>query len=251
MPSTGTRSAVTEPTTLGFVVAFAAGLLSFLSPCVLPLVPSYVGFLTGMTLHEITGRRRVALIHAILFVSGFSLVFILLGASATALGRALNYYQVWLQRIGGVLIIGFGLLCLGVFNLRSLNQERRLHLERKPVGYLGSALVGMAFAAGWTPCIGPVLGAILGLAATSADVTRGMLLLAVYSAGLALPFLIAAVAVDSFLEWFQRFRRFLPWVMRISGVMLVGVGLLLVTGEFTRLAGWLQSLTPAFLREQL
>ncbi|HET6795751.1 MAG TPA: cytochrome c biogenesis protein CcdA [Gemmatimonadales bacterium] len=242
---------MTEPTTLGFVVAFAAGLLSFLSPCVLPLVPSYVGFLTGMTLPEITGRRRVALIHAILFVSGFSLVFILLGASATALGRALNYYQVWLQRIGGVLIIGFGLLCLGVFNLRSLNQERRLHLERKPVGYLGSALVGMAFAAGWTPCIGPVLGAILGLAATSADVTRGMLLLAVYSAGLALPFLIAAVAVDSFLEWFQRFRRFLPWVMRISGVMLVGVGLLLVTGEFTRLAGWLQSLTPAFLREQL
>lgn len=242
---------MTEPTTLGFVVAFAAGLLSFLSPCVLPLVPSYVGFLTGMTLPQITGRRRVALIHAILFVSGFSLVFILLGASATALGRALNYYQVWLQRIGGVLIIGFGLLCLGVFNLRSLNQERRLHLERKPVGYLGSALVGMAFAAGWTPCIGPVLGAILGLAATSADVTRGMLLLAVYSAGLALPFLIAAVAVDSFLEWFQRFRRFLPWVMRISGVMLVGVGLLLVTGEFTRLAGWLQSLTPAFLREQL
>jgi cytochrome c-type biogenesis protein len=242
---------MTEPATLGFVVAFAAGLLSFLSPCVLPLVPSYVGFLTGMTLPEITGRRRVALIHAILFVSGFSLIFILLGASATALGRALNYYQVWLQRIGGVLIIGFGLLCLGVFNLRSLNQERRLHLERKPVGYLGSALVGMAFAAGWTPCIGPVLGAILGLAATSTDVTRGMLLLAVYSAGLALPFLIAAVAVDSFLEWFQRFRRFLPWVMRISGVMLIGVGLLLVTGEFTRLAGWLQGLTPAFLREQL
>ena len=242
---------MTEPATLGFVVAFVAGLLSFLSPCVLPLVPSYVGFLTGMTLPEITGRRRAALIHAILFVSGFSLVFILLGASATALGRALNFYQVWLQRIGGVLIIGFGLLCLGVFNLRSLSQERRLHLERKPVGYLGSALVGMAFAAGWTPCIGPVLGAILGLAATSADVTRGMLLLAVYSAGLALPFLIAAVAVDSFLEWFQRFRRFLPWVMRISGVLLIGVGLLLVTGEFTRLAGWLQGLTPAFLREQL
>jgi cytochrome c-type biogenesis protein len=240
-----------EPATLGFVVAFAAGLLSFLSPCVLPLVPSYVGFLTGMTLPEITGRRRVALTHALLFVAGFSLVFILLGASATALGRALNYYQVWLQRIGGVLIIGFGLLCLGLFNLGSLNQERRLHLERKPVGYLGSGLVGMAFAAGWTPCIGPVLGAILGLAATSADVFRGMLLLAAYSAGLALPFLIAAVALDSFLEWFQRFRRFLPWVMRISGLMLVGVGLLLVTGEFTRLAGWLQGLTPAFLREQL
>jgi cytochrome c-type biogenesis protein len=242
---------VSEPAALGFLVAFAAGLLSFLSPCVLPLVPSYVGFLTGMTLPEVTGRRRVALTHALLFVGGFSLVFILLGASATALGRALNYYQVWLQRLGGALIILFGLLCLGVFNPRLLNQERRLHLERKPVGYLGSVLVGMAFAAGWTPCIGPVLGAILGLAATSADVSRGMLLLAVYSAGLALPFLVAAVAVDSFLDWFQRFRRFLPWVMRISGLMLVFVGILLITGEFTRLAGWLQGLTPDFLREQL
>ena len=242
---------MSEPAALGFLVAFAAGLLSFLSPCVLPLVPSYVGFLTGMTLPEVSGRRRVALTHALLFVGGFSLVFILLGASATALGRALNYYQVWLQRLGGALIILFGLLCLGVFNSRLLSQERRLHLERKPVGYLGSVLVGMAFAAGWTPCIGPVLGAILGLAATSADVSRGMLLLAVYSAGLALPFLVAAVAVDSFLGWFQRFRQFLPWVMRISGVMLVFVGILLLTGEFTRLAGWLQGLTPDFLREQL
>jgi cytochrome c-type biogenesis protein len=240
-----------EPAALGFLVAFAAGLLSFLSPCVLPLVPSYIGFLTGMTFPEVTGRRRAALSHAVLFVSGFSLVFILLGASATALGRALNYYQVWLQRIGGVLIIVFGLLCLGVFNLRVLSQERRVHLERKPVGYLGSVLVGMAFAAGWTPCIGPVLGAILGLAATTADVSRGMLLLAVYSAGLALPFLVAAVAVESFLEWFQRFRRFLPWVMRLSGVLLIFVGVLLLTGEFTRLAGWLQAWTPEFLREQL
>jgi cytochrome c-type biogenesis protein len=242
---------VNEPATLGIVVAFVAGLLSFLSPCVLPLVPSYLGFLTGMTLNEMGGRRRAALVHALLFVAGFSLVFILLGASATALGRALNHYQVWLQRVGGVLIILFGLLCLGVFQVGLLTQERRLHLEQKPVGYLGSALVGMAFAAGWTPCIGPVLGAILGLAATSTDVSRGMLLLGVYSAGLALPFVIAAVAVESFLDWFQRFRRFLPWVMRISGVFLVVVGVLLVTGEFTRLAGWLQGLTPDFLREQL
>jgi len=240
-----------EPAALGFVVAFFAGLLSFLSPCVLPLVPSYVGFITGMTLPEVTGRRRAALTHALLFVAGFSLVFVLLGASATGLGRAVNYYQVWLQRVGGVLIILFGLLCLGVFKVGLLTQERRLHLERKPVGYLGSALVGMAFAAGWTPCIGPVLGGILGLAATSSDVTRGMQLLAVYSAGLALPFLIAAVAVESFLDWFQRFRRFLPWVMRVSGVLLIVVGVLLVTGEFTRLAGWLQGLTPEFLKEQL
>jgi cytochrome c-type biogenesis protein len=242
---------VNEPATLGIVVAFAAGVLSFLSPCVLPLVPSYIGFLTGMTLPEMAGRRRAALMHALLFVGGFSLIFILLGASATALGRALNLYQVWLQRVGGVLIILFGLVCLGAFRMRLLAQERRLQLERKPVGYLGSVLVGMAFAAGWTPCIGPVLGGILGLAATTADVSRGMLLLGVYSAGLALPFLIAAVAVESFLGWFQRFRRFLPWVMRISGVVLVLVGILLVTGEFTRLAGWLQGLTPDFLREKL
>jgi cytochrome c-type biogenesis protein len=218
---------------------------------VLPLVPSYIGFLTGMSLADVSVRRRAALAHALLFVLGFSLVFILLGASATALGRALNYYQQWLQRIGGALIILFGLVCLGVIKLDFLTQERRLHVERKPAGFLGSAVVGMAFGAGWTPCIGPVLGAILGLAATSTDVTRGMLLLAVYSAGLAVPFLIAAVAVESFLGWFQRFRRYLPWVMRASGALLVFVGVLLVTGEFTRLAGWLQAFTPEVLRRQL
>ncbi len=240
-----------EPATLGLVVAFAAGLLSFLSPCVLPLVPSYIGFLTGMSLPEMSGRRRAALGHAVLFVLGFSLVFMLLGASATALGRALNYYQVWLQRIGGVLIIAFGLVCLGVIKVGFLNQEHRLQMEHKPMGYLGSALVGMAFAAGWTPCIGPVLGGILGLAATSQDLGRGMLLLAVYSAGLAVPFLLAAVALESFLNWFQRFRRYLPWVMRITGILLIFVGVLMVTGEFTRLAGWLQQFTPSFIREQI
>jgi len=242
---------VSEPVGLGLAVAFVAGLLSFLSPCVLPLVPSYVGFLTGMTLPEMTGRRRVALLHALLFVAGFSLVFVLLGASATALGGALKYYQVWIARVGGVLVILFGLVCLGVVKAGFLDQERRLQLQHKPVGYLGSALVGVAFGAGWTPCIGPVLGAILSLAATSDSVSRGMLLLGVYSAGLAVPFLLAAVAVESFLEWFQRFRRFLPWVMRVSGVLLILVGLLMVTGQFTRLAGWLQALTPAFLRERI
>jgi len=242
---------VNEPVGLGLAVAFVAGLLSFLSPCVLPLVPSYVGFLTGMTLPEMTGRRRVALLHALLFVAGFSLVFVLLGASATALGGALKYYQAWIARAGGVLVILFGLVCLGVVKEGFLDQDRRFQLQHKPVGYLGSALVGVAFGAGWTPCIGPVLGAILSLAATSDSVSRGMLLLGVYSAGLAVPFLLAAVAVESFLEWFQRFRRFLPWVMRVSGVLLILVGLLMATGQFTRLAGWLQALTPEFLRERI
>lgn len=242
---------MSEPAGLGLFVAFLAGLLSFLSPCVLPLVPSYIGFLTGMTLPEMTGRRRIALLHAVLFVAGFSLIFILLGASATALGGALKYYQAWIARVGGVLVILFGLLCLGVVKAGFLEQERRLQLQHKPVGYLGSVLVGMAFGAGWTPCIGPVLGAILSLAATSDSVPRGMLLLGAYSAGLAVPFLLAAVAVESFLEWFQRFRRYLPWVMRVSGVLLIFVGILMATGQFTRLAGWLQGLTPAFLRDRI
>ena len=242
---------MSEPAGLGLFVAFAAGLLSFLSPCVLPLVPSYVGFLTGMTLPELSDRRRVAAVHALLFVLGFSLVFVLLGASATALGGALKYYQVWIARIGGVLVILFGLVCLGLVRIGALEQERRLQFQHKPVGYLGSALVGIAFGAGWTPCIGPVLGAILSLAATSDSVSRGMLLLGVYSAGLAVPFLLAAVAVESFLGWFQRFRRFLPWVMRVSGILLVLVGLLMVTGQFTRMAGWLQGLTPEVIRRQI
>jgi cytochrome c-type biogenesis protein len=251
VPAAGPGGPLNPPDQLGFLVAFAAGILSFLSPCVLPLVPSYLGFITGMTLEEMTGRRRLAMLHSALFILGFALVFILLGASATALGSALKYYQVWLQRIGGALIVLFGLYALGVFKFRFLQVEQRVQIDRKPIGYLGSVLVGMAFAAGWTPCIGPILGAILGLAATQGDVTRGTLLLASYSAGLAVPFLVAAYAVEAFLDWFQRFRPYLPWVMRVSGILLILVGILMMTGEFTRLAGWLQGLTPDFIRSKI
>ena len=242
---------MSDAPSLGLLVAFAAGLLSFLSPCVLPLVPSYVGFLTGMSLPELSSRRRTALLHAFCFTLGFSLIFVLLGASATALGRALKYHQVWLTRVGGALITLFGLYCLGVLKLGALQVERRLQLEDKPVGFLGSVLVGMAFGAGWTPCIGPILGAILSLATVEADVGRGMLLLGAYSAGLAVPFLLAAVAVERFFDWFQGFRRYLPLVMRVSGALLVLVGVLMMTGEFTRLAGWLQALTPTFLKNRI
>jgi cytochrome c-type biogenesis protein len=242
---------MSESVSLGAAVAFLAGVLSFLSPCVLPLVPSYLGFVTGFTLEEMSGRRRLAMLHSLLFVVGFSLVFILLGASATALGRVLNYYQEWVTRIGGVIIIFFGLYLVGVIKLRFLEQEQRVHLDRKPLGYLGSVLVGMAFGAGWTPCIGPMLGAILGLAASQADVQRGILLLAFYSAGLAVPFLLTAWAVESFLDWFKGFRRHLAMVQKVSGALLLLVGILLVSGQFTRMAGWLQGLTPEFLRRWL
>lgn len=232
---------------LGPFVAFLGGLLSFLSPCVLPLVPSYLGFITGFTLEEMGNRRRLAMIHATLFVIGFSLVFILLGASATALGSALRFYKDAIMRVGGVLIVFFGLYCLGIIKLGFLSQERRMHLDRKPIGFLGSVLVGMAFGAGWSPCIGPILGGILSLAATEADLGRGVWLLVAYSAGLAVPFLAAAFAVESFLDWFQKFRRHLNLVQKVSGVLLVVVGLLIATGQFTRLAGYLQKLTPDFL----
>jgi cytochrome c-type biogenesis protein len=232
---------------LGPLVAFVGGLLSFLSPCVLPLVPSYLGFITGFTLEEMGNRRRLAMIHATLFVIGFSLVFILLGASATALGAALRFYKDAIMRVGGALIILFGLYCLGVIKLGFLTRERRVHLEQKPLGYLGSVLVGVAFGAGWSPCIGPVLGGILSLAATEANLSRGIGLLVAYSAGLAVPFLVAAFAVESFLDWFQRFRRHLHLIQRVSGALLVIVGVLIVTGQFTRLASYLQKLTPDFL----
>jgi cytochrome c-type biogenesis protein len=244
---------MTDAAPLGLAVAFAGGLLSFLSPCVLPLVPSYLGFVTGMTLPELqTGNgRRQALVHALLFVLGFSLVFVVLGLTATALGRVLNVYQVWLERIGGALVVLFGLWCVGAVRLDFLEREQRVHVETKPVGYLGSALVGMAFGAGWTPCIGPILGGILGLAASEQELARGALLLGAYSLGLAVPFLVAALAVERFLEWFTRFRRHLGAVRVASGVLLIVVGLMMLSGQFTRLAGWLQAYTPGALRNSL
>ena len=232
-------------------VAFAAGLLSFLSPCVLPLIPSYVGFLTGMTVEEVERRRWTALLHGLWFVAGFSLVFILLGAAASAVGNLLRDYQVWLGRIGGVLLILFGVYLLGILRPAFLMREWRIQLARKPIGYFGSGVVGFTFGAAWTPCIGPILGGILTLAATQAGLGRGVLLLAVYALGLAIPFLVTAIALDRFLVWFQRFRPYVVWVDRVAGALLVLLGFLLVTDSFTLLAGYLRGLTPAFLRERL
>ena len=237
--------------TPSFALAFVAGLLSFLSPCVLPLIPSYVGFLTGLTLEELEVRRGTALAHALWFVAGFSLIFIALGATASAFGVLLLRSQVWIGRIGGGVVILFGLYLLGVLRPALLMRERKVQLARKPLGYLGSAFVGVTFGAAWTPCIGPILGAILTLAAAQASVGHGAALLTAYSAGLALPFVVTALALDRFLAWFQRFRPYLAWVERIAGGLLILLGLLLVTDRFTLLAGWLQGLTPEFLKSRL
>ena len=237
--------------TLGLLVAFSAGLLSFLSPCVLPLVPSYVTFITGMSLEDVQRTRRTAMAHALLFVLGFTLIFLALGAGATALGSVLRVYRDWIARIGGALVIVFGLYLLGVFNVGAFARERRVHLADKPVGYLGTVLVGIAFGAGWTPCIGPILGSILTLSASSADLGRGLQLLGAYSLGLAVPFVLAAALVDRFLAVSARLKRHMVWVSRISGVLLIAVGLLMVTDYFTILASYLQALTPDFLRNRI
>lgn len=240
-----------DATSIGVAFAFGAGLLSFLSPCVLPLVPSYVTFITGLSLEDVQHSRRATLVHALLFILGFSLIFISLGASATLLGRVLLAYRDWISRIGGVLIIVFGLYMLGVFNIGAFSRERRFHLANKPMGYLGTVLVGIAFGAGWTPCIGPILGAILTYASTEADVGRGMQLLGAYSAGLAVPFLLSALLVERFLAFFSRIKSQLVWVNRIAGILMIIVGLLLVTNYFTILASYLQALTPEALRSRI
>lgn len=239
-----------EPT-VGLALAFTAGILSFLSPCVLPLIPSYITFITGMGFEDVTRSRRATMVHALLFVFGFSLIFVALGIGATALGSLLLAYRDWISRLGGVLVIVFGLYMLGVLRIGAMARDTRVHLSDKPMGYLGTVLVGIAFGAGWTPCIGPILGAILTYASTSDDLSHGMLLLGTYSLGLAVPFLMSALAIERFLGAFQKFRKHMGTVNRISGGLLIIVGVLMLTNWFTVLAGYLDSFTPDFLRDRL
>ena len=246
-----------EGQSIGLLVAFAAGLLSFLSPCVLPLVPSYATFITGMSLDELTAgegtdrARRAALVHGLLFVAGFTAVFMVLGASATFLGSLFRYASRGLEIAGGILLVTFGLYLLGLLRLPGADREWRMHLADKPVGYLGTMLVGVAFGAGWTPCIGPVLGGILTLAATRGSLGEGMGLLAVYSAGLAVPFLLATVLLERFMGGMKHLRRWLPWINRISGILLLGLGILLLTGWLTVLSATFAQWTPGWLSSRL
>ena len=188
---------------------------------------------------------------AIAFVAGFSLVFLLLGASATLLGQMFKQYQDWIARIGGVLVIIFGLHLLGVFRIAGLLRERRLHLEQKPAGIAGAAVAGIVFGAGWTPCIGPVLGTVLTYGMTRANVGNGLFLLSFYSLGLALPFILAALLTGQFLHASKRMRRALPALEKLSGAILVLAGVLLVTGSFTVLSGYFVKLTPEWLLNRM
>lgn len=236
----------------GLVAAVAAGVLSFLSPCVLPLVPSYVAFLAGVrgTDHGEQPERGRTMVHAVAFVVGFSIVFVLLGASATALGSLVQDEGVWLSRAGGVLLVTMGLVLVGAVRIDALQRDTRLLQRAGPLrrlGPAGSVLIGAAFGAGWTPCIGPVLAGILAVAATGDRAGEGAVLLAAYSLGLAVPFLAAAFAIERFGVVSGRLRALLPVIERVSGVLLVLLGVLLASGLLARLSTWTARFTPAWL----
>ena len=226
--------------------ALLAGVISFLSPCVLPLVPPYLCFITGASLDELSEpeavsgvQQRRALLAALMFVLGFSTVFILLGASASAAGQLLRAHLGLLAQIAGIFIIVMGLNFLGVFKLAFLSREARYHHHSEPAGLIGAYGIGLAFAFGWTPCIGPVLAAILSIAASEQDVLKGAGLLAVYSLGLGIPFLLAAAGVGTFLKFLGRFRYHLGKVEQVMGVLLVLTGVMFLTGSMQTMSYWL------------
>ncbi|MBW7835855.1 MAG: cytochrome c biogenesis protein CcdA [Sphingomonadales bacterium] len=219
---------------VGFAVALLGGALSFVSPCVLPLVPAYLSFLAGAGLDDLTAAgaalKRRTFLRALAFVAGFSTVFVALGAGASALSALLRAHMDVLAMAAGVVVVILGLHFMGVFRLSFLDREARFHVERKPLGPLGAYLIGLAFAFGWTPCIGPILGSILAVAATREGMADGIALLAVYSAGLGIPFLIAALGVGAFTRFLQRFRRSMRYVEIAIGLLLVATGVAMATG---------------------
>ena len=213
------------------LAAFLAGILSFLSPCVLPLVPGYVSLISGASVEELQSQERrmlgTVMLHSITFVLGFSVVFIALGAVATSVGQLVNEYHSLLSKIAGVIVIIFGLHLTGLLKIKALYADKRLHDVKGGSSAIGSFAVGFAFAFGWTPCIGPILATILVLAGAQGTVLKGVVLLAVYSLGLAVPFLLTSLGVDRFLAFYGRFRRHLHTVEVLSGILLIAVGVLI------------------------
>jgi len=233
-------------------LAFLAGLLSFLSPCVLPLAPAYLSYLSGSSLYgEVPPSRRQVLTHALLFVAGFTLILIVvLGLPTTLLGGSLVRYGEWIARIGGAVLVLFGLHSLGVLTLPGLDVTRRFEVARQAEpGYIRSALIGVSFAAGWTPCIGPLLGTVMTLAFTQPS--RAIWYLFAYSLGLSIPFLVMASLFTQAISWLRRVNRHARTVKAISGLLMVGVGIMLVSGMFSALSSLLARITPAWLFERI
>jgi cytochrome c-type biogenesis protein len=281
--SNGDANAVaSDITTIGIPIAFAAGLLSFLSPCILPIIPSFVAFITGMSsdellnknnkrkedsskygdssgsldsginnridtktasgveelekqasIHKVTAVKSTTFLRGCLFILGFSLVFVALGASITAIGSAFHEYSRWIEIVGGIMIILFGLNLLGILKIPGAQRDRGYKFSKRPAGHVGSLLIGMGFGAGWTPCIGPIFASILTVAAVTTSLYEGILLLVVYSAGLAIPFIISALAIDKYLVTYKKLSKYMPWIHRISVALLIIMGVLLLSGYLT------------------
>src|SRR6266480_5153241 len=231
------------------LIAFAGGLLSFLSPCVLPLVPGYISLMSGVSIDHLkaegaSGSRRAVIANSLAFNAGLSVIFLALGGTAGLLGAAI-INNVWVRVIGGLVIIVFGLHLIGLLKIKYLYRDTRQFSNEKPRGMLGSLTLGIAFAAGWTPCIGPILGGIIGLAATSGGWKSGLILSSFYSAGLAVPFLITGLGINQFLGFYSRFRKHLHKVEVVSGIVLILIGLLVMTNKTTLLAsGWIAKYVP-------
>lgn len=239
---------------VGLLAALTAGFISFISPCVLPVVPAYLSFVSGLSIDEMKGAsadrtlKARMLINCLAFIAGFSTVFIALGASATVIGDFLNRNMQLLARIGGVVIVIFGLHTLGLFKIPFLNYEKRFHQQTKTSGPLGSFVVGLAFAFGWTPCIGPILGAILGIASQADRVGEGIMLLAAYSLGLGVPFLLAGLSVERFFAVSSGVKRRFALIEKISGGFLIVVGVMIFFNLFGWLSTGLMSLFPGLAR---
>ena len=236
---------------VSYIVAFTAGLLTYLSPCLLPLIPSFIAYITGISFSDLKSSEKKkevlakTIIHSLLFVFGFSVIFVLLGLTATFIGKALFKYQDIIRIAGGILIVFFGLYLVGILRLDFLGKELKFKFSTKGASYIGSFLIGVTFAAAWTPCAGPILGSILLLAGTKASVARGAALLSAYSLGIAIPFLATAVIINYSLEYFDKFKKFLKAVNIIGGIFLIIVGIMMATNYLNVIS---ERLLSAFTR---
>jgi cytochrome c-type biogenesis protein len=233
-------------------IAFFGGILSFISPCVLPLVPSYISFVTGISFEELTGDntvglKKVILFNSLMFILGFSTVFVvILGSSAQLFGSVFMEYQDIIRKLGGLAIILLGIHIIGIINFKILQRDKRLHFFKdKPAGFLGSFLVGIGFAAGWTPCIGPILSAIFAVAATSESSWSGITLFIAYSAGLAIPFMLTSLGINTFLHHFNKLKKHMRLVSIISGLFLIVTGVLIFFNSLAIIGGYLNSFLPS------